>query len=100
LFESKDGVWRTPISSSNGRSMMTMTRNLTMRAVVILVAAGLLAAASGTGALSNEGNCRRLEGLARQYAGVQLTSSQQQLKRRMVAWYSGNCMRMRRADAW
>ena len=79
---------------------MTRTCNLTMRAVILLVAAGLLTAASGTGALSNEGNCRRLEGLSRQYAGVQLTGSQQQLKRKMVAWYNGNCVRMRRADAW
>ena len=70
-----------------------------MRSVVLLVAAGLLTAASGTGALSNEGNCRRLENLARQYAGVQLTSSQRQLKRKLVAWYNGNCKRTRSADA-
>jgi hypothetical protein len=62
------------------------------------VLVGLLTATSGTGALSNEGNCQRLEDLARQYAGVQLTSSQQQLKRRLVAWYNGNC-RTRNADA-
>ncbi len=78
---------------------MTRTCNLTMRAATLLVTAGLLTAASGTGALSNDGNCRRLEALSRQYAGVQLTGSQQQLKRKMVAWYNGNCMRMRRADA-
>jgi hypothetical protein len=59
----------------------------------------LLTAASGTQALSNEANCRRLEDLARQYAGIQLTNSQQQLKRRLVSWYNGNCKRARRADA-
>ena len=61
--------------------MMTRTCKLTMRAVILVVAAGLLTAASGTGALSNEGNCRRLEDLSRQYAGVQLTGSQQHMKR-------------------
>ena len=59
----------------------------------------LLTATSGTGALSNEANCRRLEDLAGQYARVELTSSQQQLKRKLVAWYNGNCKRTRKADA-
>jgi hypothetical protein len=68
-----------------------------LRPVLSLVAAGLLVATSGTGALSNQ-NCRRLEDLARQYAGVKLTSEQQQLKRRLVAWYNDNCMRTRSAQ--
>ena len=63
------------------------------------IAAGLLIAMSGTGALGNEGNCRRLEDLARQYAGVQLTSHQQQLKRKLVAWYNDNCKRTRNVHA-
>jgi hypothetical protein len=49
--------------------------------------------------LSNESQCRQLEDLARQYAGVKLTSHQQQLKRKMVAWYNGNCKRTRNAHA-
>jgi hypothetical protein len=68
------------------------------RATVAVVVAGLLIAVSGTGALSNE-NCRRLEALARQYAGVKLTSGQQQLKRRLTAWYYENCKRTRSAHA-
>ena len=76
---------------------MTRTRNATLR--IFLVAGGLLTAVSGTGALSNEDTAGALEDLARQYVGVQLTSSQHQLKRRMVAWYNGNCIRIRRADA-
>ena len=63
-----------------------------------VIAAGLLVTASGTAAISSE-NCQRLEELARQYAGVQLTSSQQQLKRKLVAWYNSNCKRTRSAEA-
>ena len=59
--------------------------------VIPVIAATLITAMSGTAALGNEHNCRRLENLAREYAGVQLTRPQQQLKRRMVAWYNGNC---------
>ena len=68
------------------------------RAYRIGLAAGLLVAVSGTAAVSNE-NCRRLEDLARQYAGVQLTASQKQLKRKLVAWYNGNCKSTRSAEA-
>jgi hypothetical protein len=59
----------------------------------------LLTATSGTVALSNEGNCRQLEDLARQYAGVRLTSEQQRIKRRLVAWYNDNCKRTRNVHA-
>jgi hypothetical protein len=71
---------------------------VTKRTTAAVVVAGLLIAVSGTGALSNE-NCRRLEDLARQYAGVKLTSEQQQLKRKLVAWYNDNCKRTRSAHA-
>ncbi len=77
---------------------MDGTSNNLVRLFCTLVIAGLFVAASGTTALSSD-NCRRLEELARQYAGVQLTSSQQQLKRRLVAWYNANCKRTRSADA-
>ena len=73
--------------------------NVVVRPVILVIAVGLLVAMSGTGVLSNESNCRRLEDLARQYAGVQLTSQQQQLKRRLVAWYSDNCRRTRSVQA-
>ena len=65
------------------------------RIAVAAVVASLLIAVSGTGALSYESNCRRLEDLARQYVGVKLTREQQQLKRKLVAWYNGNCRRTR-----
>ncbi len=66
---------------------------------VAFMAAGLLIATSATGALGNESQCRQLEDLARQYAGVQLTSDQRQLKRKLVAWYNGNCKRTRNVHA-
>lgn len=74
-------------------------RLVLVRSITSSIVAGLLTAMSGTGALSNESNCRRLENLARQYAGVQLTSQQQQIKRRLVAWYSDNCKRGRSVQA-
>jgi hypothetical protein len=58
-----------------------------------------LIAISGTAALSNDSNCRQLEDLARQYAGVKLSSYQQQIKRRLVAWYQDNCKRTRTVQA-
>lgn len=73
--------------------------NFFRRIVLHTVAAGLLCGIGGSSALSNEGNCRRLEELARQYAGVKLTSSQQQLKRRLIAWYNENCKRTRSAQS-
>jgi hypothetical protein len=72
-------------------------RRVSVHSITSAIVAGLLIAMSGTSALSNESNCRRLEELARQYAGVQLTSEQQQIKRRLVAWYSDNCKRARTA---
>jgi hypothetical protein len=41
--------------------------------------------------------CTQLEELHRQYIGVSLTSDQQALKRKLVAWYNANC-RQRRAS--
>ena len=69
------------------------------RLAIVVMAVGVLTAASNTAALSNESNCRQLEALARQYAGVKLTSGQQQIKRRLVAWYNDNCKRTRNAHA-
>jgi hypothetical protein len=40
--------------------------------------------------------CKQLEELNQQYIGVSLTSDQQQIKRKLVAWYKANC-RQRRA---
>ena len=67
------------------------------RSVILGTSIGMIIAISGTSALSNESNCRQLEELARQYAGVRLTSQQHQIKRRLVAWYNGNCKQTRSA---
>jgi hypothetical protein len=58
----------------------------------MMIAAGLILALSSNAVFSAE-NCERLEGLANQYAGAELTSAQKQLKRKMVAWYATHCIR-------
>jgi hypothetical protein len=73
-------------------------RLVLLRSSMLMIVAGMLVATSSTGALSNE-NCRRLEDLARQYAGVQLTSAQQRLKRKLTVWYNDNCKRARNVHA-
>jgi hypothetical protein len=60
------------------------------------ISAGLFLTITSTEALSNE-KCRQLENLARQYAGVELTGPQKQLKRKLVAWYYKNCGERRAA---
>lgn len=72
---------------------------LAKRLAILVIATGLPTIASGTSAWSSEGNCRHLEDLARQYAGVTLTSEQQRIKRRLVAWYNDNCKRTRSVQA-
>ena len=76
---------------------MDGTSSVLVRRFGIVAITGFLVTTSSTGAWSNE-NCRRLEDLARQYAGVQLTSTQKQMKQKMVAWYNKNCGRTRSAD--
>ena len=76
---------------------MARTGSVFVRLLSIVVAVGLFQTISGGGALGSD-NCRRLEDLARQYAGVRLTSDQQKLKRRLVSWYNVNCRRTRSAD--
>jgi hypothetical protein len=49
--------------------------------------------AGSSGEIPSAENCQRLEVLATQYSGVELTGEQKQLKRKMVAWYSGHCVR-------
>ena len=69
------------------------------RPATLVIATAALIAISGTAALSNDSNCRQLEDLARQYAGVKLSSYQQQIKRRLVAWYQDNCKGTRTSDS-
>jgi hypothetical protein len=44
-----------------------------------------------TQVLAVDERCHQLEALNAQYAGVALTADQKQTKRKMVAWYYGNC---------
>jgi hypothetical protein len=53
---------------------------------------GLILALSSNVTSSAE-NCERLEALAVQYSGVELTREQKQLKRKMVIWYLTHCIR-------
>lgn len=57
-----------------------------------VLSAGIILALGSNAALSAE-SCERLEALASQYAGVELTIAQKQLKRKMVDWYSTHCIR-------
>ncbi len=78
---------------------MARFRNGFASPTILVIATSTVIAMSGTSALGNESNCRRLEVLAVEYAGVRLTSQQQQLKRRLLAWYNRNCKWTRSADA-
>jgi hypothetical protein len=60
-----------------------------------VLSADVILAFSSNSAFSIE-NCQRLEILAAQYAGAELTSAQQQLKRKMTVWYSMHCVRRTR----
>jgi glutaredoxin-related protein len=59
------------------------------------LSAGLILAFASHAASSAE-SCERLEALANQYAGVELTSTQKQFKRKMMVWYATNCTRQAR----
>jgi len=61
------------------------------------VGVGLLLIAGPTYSVANE-NCQQLEALSQQYASVELTFVQKQMKRRMVLWYSKNCVAQRSAE--
>jgi hypothetical protein len=55
------------------------------------LSAALILAFGSNAAVSAE-SCERLTTLAKQYAGVELTVAQKQLKREMVAWYAKHCI--------
>lgn len=60
--------------------------------------AGLFLSFTSTASMAeSDPRCTQLEELNRQYMGVSLTSDQQALKRKLVAWYNTNC-RQRRAS--
>lgn len=58
--------------------------------------AGLFLSIASTSSKADDYRCKQLEELHRQYLGVSLTTEQQALKRKLVAWYNTNC-RQRRA---
>ena len=62
-----------------------------------VLCAGLFVAITSTVSFA-DARCQQLEELHRQYIGVTLSSEQQALKRKLVAWYNTNC-RTRRASA-
>ncbi|MFY9695194.1 MAG: hypothetical protein WAK35_15765 [Xanthobacteraceae bacterium] len=61
----------------------------------MVFAAGLILALSSNAATGVE-SCEQLVTLSNQYAGVELTSTQKQYKRKTVAWYVINCVRKAR----
>jgi hypothetical protein len=68
----------------------TILRFATKAAGRAICAAFLLSLGSAA-ALAEDPRCEQLVALHRQYAGVALTSEQQSLKRKLVAWYGANC---------
>jgi hypothetical protein len=63
-----------------------------------LLCAGLVLTLASTVSRADE-RCQQLVALNQQYAGVQLTSVQKQLKSQLVAWYKQNCRSSQSADA-
>jgi hypothetical protein len=76
---------------------MDLTSTVFARHSRRLLCAGLFLTAASTAALADE-RCQQLEALNQQYAGVQLTSTQKQLKSHLVAWYKQNCRLTRSAE--
>ena len=63
------------------------------------ICAALLLGTGSAAALAQDPRCEQLVALHRQYAGVTLTSEQQVLKRKLVAWYGANCGGVNRSAA-
>jgi hypothetical protein len=63
----------------------------------VTLCTGLFVVGAASTALAEDARCEQLVALHHQYAGVTLTSEQQGLKRKLVAWYNTNCARMARA---
>jgi hypothetical protein len=77
---------------------MDLTSTIFARHSRRLLCVALFLAVPSTAALADE-RCQQLEALNQQYSGVQLTSTQKQLKSRLVAWYKQNCRPTRSAEA-
>ena len=77
---------------------MDLTSTVFARHSRRLLCAGLFLTVASTAALADD-RCQQLVALNQQYAGVQLTSTQKQLKNQLVAWYRQNCRPTRGAEA-
>ena len=66
------------------------------RFVIAVPCVGVLLCTLSNAAFADE-RCDQLVRLHRQYAGVELTGEQQNLKAQLVAWYKANCRRARHA---
>jgi hypothetical protein len=66
---------------------------LACRAAPVLCA-GLFLSLASTAGFADE-RCKQLVALKKQYAGVVLTSEQNDLKVQLVSWYNANCGRGR-----
>ena len=66
------------------------------RYVLAILSTAAVVYSLSSAALADE-RCEQLVRLHRQYAGVELTSDQQNLKAQLVAWYKANCLRARHA---
>jgi hypothetical protein len=76
---------------------MSLAKNAVALRFGLALCAGLASSAVSTAALA-DARCQQLVALDRQYAGVALTSAQQSLKRKLVAWYNVNCGSRRTAS--
>jgi hypothetical protein len=75
---------------------MLRSSGVSRRFLLAILSAGAVLSFLTSAALADE-RCEQLVKLHRQYAGVELTSEQQNLKAQLVAWYKANCRRTRHA---
>ena len=87
--------WRVCFLSLAGRSADVASYQYTF---VIVAAASALAVSAAFPAFADV-RCHQLEALSQQYAGVELTPAQKQMKWQMVVWYEHNCRTSRSAKA-
>ena len=77
---------------------MDLTLTVFVRHSRRLLCAGLFLTVGSNAALADD-RCEQLVVLNQQYAGVQLTITQKQLKSQLVAWYRQNCRPTRSVEA-
>jgi hypothetical protein len=90
-----EGIVHSRQLERTGPSIMSLAKNAVALRFGLALCAGLASSAVSTAALA-DARCQQLVALDRQYAGVALTSAQQSLKRKLVAWYNVNCGQTRR----